>query len=88
MSLPGSGPISTAQITSELGYPAGTPFSFNSANARFLANKPTGSVSVSNMYGRMPQGQFIINPVQLNESQWGVSLGGGHASSGNVGGYG
>lgn len=44
-------PISFYSINAEMGLPVGTAISLTDANVRRLANKPTGSVSLSDLVG-------------------------------------
>lgn len=52
MTLPSSGPMSAAMINTELGRSATAPFSMNGAAERALAERPSGSIAMSDFYGK------------------------------------
>lgn len=86
--LQSTGSISVSQINTELGNTTTSQFSFGSAESRILANKASGPISASNMYSRMPTNHFIVTPVQLSGTQWGINVGSGKVSAGTFNGYG
>lgn len=53
MPLPTSGPISMSQINVELGFPATQVISLNDAAVRALARVPSGTISLSDFYGKV-----------------------------------
>lgn len=54
MALQASGPLSSADILTELNLPPGTSISSADQRIKHLANKASGSVSSSDFYGRLP----------------------------------
>ncbi len=52
MPLPSSGPISMSQVNVELGLAATTPISLNQTNVRTLFGRPSGTISMSDDYGK------------------------------------
>ena len=90
MTLPASGPISVSQINAELGYAAGTQFSFNSDLGRIITNAPTGATSVSGVYNRLATQHYAltIGYTSLFGGVYGWNAGGfGHISSTVLKGY-
>ncbi|WP_422383286.1 hypothetical protein [Roseibium album] len=54
MALQASGSLSSTDILTELNLPAGTSISSADTRIKHLANKPTGSISSSDFYSRLP----------------------------------
>lgn len=52
MTLPSSGPISLAQVNTELGKSSTAPISLNDAAVRSLAGKPSGPISMADLRGK------------------------------------
>lgn len=51
MALPTSGNITLAQVNTELGNSSSAAISLNNTNVRNLANKPSGAISMTDLYG-------------------------------------
>ena len=81
MTLQASGPISVADINIELGRPSNTQISFNDPEVRTLAEKPNGTISLSDFHGKSTvmaggtittgYGLFTVNNADL--IGWGAS---------------
>lgn len=52
MTLPVSGPISLSQVNVELGLSATAPINMNASNVRTLFGKPSGTIAMSDGYGK------------------------------------
>lgn len=52
MTLPTSGAISLNNVNTELGLTSGSVIGLNSSNVRTLANKSSGAITLSNLYGK------------------------------------
>jgi hypothetical protein len=57
MALPSSGPLSLSQVNVELGKSSTAQISLNDADVRALAQKPSGAISMSDLYGKS---RFVI----------------------------
>ena len=66
MALPASGPISFNDINVELGVAGTTQASLDQASYRTLAGVPSGTISLSNFYGKANQFAFTISSNQTN----------------------
>jgi hypothetical protein len=66
MALPASGPISFNDINVELGVAGTTQASLDQASYRTLAGVPSGTISLSNFYGKSNQFAFTIASNQTN----------------------
>jgi hypothetical protein len=66
MTLPASGPISFNAINVELGVAGTTTANINQASYRTLAGVPSGTISLSNFYGKTNQFAFTISSNQTN----------------------
>jgi hypothetical protein len=66
MPLPVSGPISFNAINVELGVAGTTTASLNQTSYRTLAGVPSGTISLSNFYGKANQFSFTISSNQTN----------------------
>jgi hypothetical protein len=66
MALPSSGPISLSQVNVELGLSTTAQISLNDAAVRNLFGKPTGTISLSDGYGKSNEFAFTITANQTN----------------------
>lgn len=64
MALPSSGSISMAQVRTELGLSGA--ISLNQANVRTLAGKPSGTISMSDLYGKSSTEVASISALQYD----------------------
>jgi hypothetical protein len=60
MPLPSSGPISLYQVNVELGLAGGASISLNQTNVRTLFGKPSGTISMSDGYGKSAISQITV----------------------------
>ena len=86
MTTPTSGSISIKDVSAEVGLPSVSENSLNNALSRALASKPTGTISLSDMYGRSLGGSpaAVAGQVELLS----VAGGAGGGRSGDDGGGG
>ena len=91
MTLPSTGPISLANVNVELGLSSTTNISLNQTNVRTLAGVPSGTISLSNLYGKTFAPTISISPDPLQTTiSGGGSVTSGAATataSGGAGGY-
>jgi len=66
MPLPSSGPISLNQVNVELGLAGTTAISMNQANVRTLFGRASGTISMSDGYGKSNAFAFTISANQTN----------------------
>lgn len=81
MTIPSSGVVAFSQISSEMGFATSTTRSLLETNVRKLAGRQTGSVSITNLRGRIaePRGAYWTNfsatagdraQFELGDSAW------------------
>ena len=66
MTLPVSGPISMSEVNVELNFSSTAQISLNDAAVRALFEKPSGTISLSDGYGKTNQFAFTISSNQTN----------------------
>jgi hypothetical protein len=91
MTLPSTGPISLANVNVELGLSSTTNISLNQTNVRTLAGVPSGTISLSNLYGKSNALAITISPSSLYTTRSGAgsvtSAAATGSGTGGAGGY-
>jgi hypothetical protein len=86
MALPASGAISFNAINVELGVAGTTSANINQASYRTLAGVPSGTISLSNFYGKANafSGTISSNQTNLNLRTWALANGWGGTSAATI----
>lgn len=84
MALPSSGSISLGQVNTELGVSATATRSLNDSTTRTLFNVSSGTISLSNGYGKANQFAFTISSNQTNANLRTLAINAGWNQSSKV----
>ena len=84
MTLPVSGAISLNQVNVELGLSGTTTISMNQASVRTLFGVPSGTISMSNGYGKANQFSFTISSPQTNANLRSLAIAAGWGGASKV----